>query len=88
MLNGQPYYFAGANTFDVFTYGLSYGDTETQYMNKTMIDAFMTTLASSGVSVLRTWAYSEETWHGFETSLGVYNEQQFALFDYVLYSAR
>src|SRR4051794_9837979 len=33
-LDGRTYYFAGANTYDVFTYGGSYGDTETQYMDK------------------------------------------------------
>ena len=26
--NGQTFYFAGANTYDVFTYGGSFGDTE------------------------------------------------------------
>lgn len=88
MLNNQPFYFAGANTYDVFTYGGSYGDTETQYMDKARIDTHMATLAANGVTVLRTWAFCLQPWHGFETSLGVYNDQQFALFDYILNSAR
>src|ERR1035437_11015373 len=40
-LNGKAYYFAGANTYDMFTYGGSYGDTETQYMDKARIDTQM-----------------------------------------------
>ncbi len=31
--------------------------------------------------------FDHETWHGFESSKGVYNDQQFAEFDYILYSA-
>ena len=33
-LDGKTYYFAGTNTYDVFTYGGGSGDTETQYMDK------------------------------------------------------
>src|SRR5690348_6539575 len=49
-LNGKTYYFAGANTYDVFTYGGSYGDTETQYMDKTRIDNHFAELAADHVS--------------------------------------
>ena len=87
-LDGSPYYFAGTNTYDVFTYGGSYGDTETQYMNKARIDAHLTQLAADKVSVLRLWMFSHESWHGFEPAKGEYNDQQFALFDYVIESAR
>lgn len=86
-LDGKPYHFAGTNTYDVFTYGGSYGDTETQYMNRARIDTHMANLASDGVAVLRLWMFSHEDWHGFEPSEGKYNEQQFALFDYVMVSA-
>ncbi|MBN1172556.1 MAG: cellulose binding domain-containing protein [Micromonosporaceae bacterium] len=87
-INGKTYYFAGANTYDVFTFGGSYGDTETQYMDKTRIDNHFTQLAADKVSVLRLWMFSHESWHGFEPSEGVYNDQQFALFDYVIESAK
>jgi hypothetical protein len=86
-LDGKPFYVAGTNTYDVFTYGGSYGDTETQYMDKTRIDTHLANLASDGVTVLRLWTFSHEEWHGFEPSEGKYNEQQFALFDYVMVSA-
>jgi hypothetical protein len=32
--------------------------------------------------------FDHESWHGFETEKGVYNDQQFALFDYVVQSAK
>jgi hypothetical protein len=86
-LNGHVFYVAGANTYDVFTYGGSFGDTETQYMDKARIDAQFARLQADRVSVLRLWMFSHESWHGFEPSRGVYNEQQFALFDYVISSA-
>ncbi len=87
-LNGRTYYVAGANTYDVFTYGGSYGDTETQYMDKTRIDNHFAELQSDGVSVLRLWMFDHEQWHGFESSRGVYNDQEFAEFDYILTSAK
>lgn len=86
-LDGHTYYFAGANDYDIFTYGGSYGDTETQYMDKARIDNHMAEMAADGVTVLRTWMFDHEDWHGFEPSQGVYNDQEFAEFDYILYSA-
>ncbi|TDD77682.1 beta-mannosidase [Actinomadura darangshiensis] len=86
-LDGKPFYFAGANTYDLFTFGSGSGDTETQYMDKARIDAHMADLQADNVQVLRTWMFSHESWHGFETAKGVYNEQEFAQFDYVLKSA-
>ncbi|MFI5910959.1 cellulose binding domain-containing protein [Dactylosporangium sp. NPDC051541] len=86
-LGGHTYYFAGANVYDTFTYGGSYGDTETQWMDKARIDNHMAEMAADGVTVLRTWMFDHEQWHGFEPSKGVYSEQQFAEFDYILYSA-
>jgi hypothetical protein len=86
-LDGKTFYFAGANTYDLFTYGSGSGDTETQYMDKARIDAQMAAMAADKVEVVRTWMFSHESWHGFETAKGVYNEQQFAEFDYILKSA-
>jgi len=45
-------------------------------------------MASYGVTVVRMWAFSLETWHGFEPSLGQYNNPEFLLFDYVALSAK
>jgi hypothetical protein len=86
-VNGQTQYFAGANSYDLFTYGSGSGDTETQYMDKAAIDAQFANMASDGVTLVRTWMFSHESWHGFEPTRGVMNEQEWSEFDYILYSA-
>jgi hypothetical protein len=87
-LDGNTFYFAGANTYDIFTYGGAFGDTETQFMDKAKIDAQFARLQADKVTVLRLWMFSHESWHGFEKTKGVYDEQQFALFDYIIQSAK
>ncbi|NUP79622.1 MAG: cellulase family glycosylhydrolase, partial [Nonomuraea sp.] len=87
-LDGKKFFFAGANTYDLFTFGSGSGDTESQYMDKARIDAHFARLQADKVGVLRLWMFSHESWHGFETAKGVYNEQEFALFDYVIESAK
>jgi len=92
-LDGKKYYFAGANTYDVFTYGdgsnvATPNDIETKYMDKGRIDKHFANLQQDQVSVLRLWMFSHETWHGFEQKKGVYYEPQFMLFDYVIESAK
>lgn len=93
MLNAKPYFFAGANCYDVFTYGdgSSSGTSnqiENSYMSKSQIDAQMARLQGDGVAVLRTWGFNHQgTWHVFEPSKGQYNEPEFREFDYILNSA-
>ena len=92
-IDGQPFYFAGANTYDVFTFGdgsssASQSDIETRYMDKARIDAHFARLQADKVTVLRLWMFSHETWHGFEIQKGVYNEAEFMLFDYIIESAK
>ena len=86
-LDGKAYYFAGTNTYDMFTFGVDWLPGE-QYMDKAKIDTHMARLQTDGVTVLRLWMFSHEDWHGFEAAKGVYNEQEFALFDYIIKSAR
>lgn len=86
-VDGKTAYFAGANSYDLFTFGSGSGDTETQYMDKAAIDSEMANMASDGVTLVRTWMFSHETWHGFEPAKNTMNEQQWAEFDYILYSA-
>jgi mannan endo-1,4-beta-mannosidase len=92
-LDGKKFYFAGANTYDVFTYGDGWNVAtpaliESNFMDKARIDAHFANLQKDGVSVLRLWMFSHETWHGFEQQKGVYYEPQFMLFDYVIQSAK
>ena len=92
-LNGEPFYFAGANSYDLFTLGDSWNDATVEdicskYMDQKKIDARMQAMADNGVTVLRTWGFSSENWHGFETAPGKYVEPQFMLFDYIMKSAK
>lgn len=93
ILDGKVFRFAGCNNYDLFTYGdgsndATPDDIETKYMNKSKIDEMMGQMSEDGVKVVRTWGFSHEKWHGFETQEGVYNEAQFMLFDYILESAK
>ena len=92
-VNGRPFYFTGANSYDLFTLGdsssqASVEDICSKYMDQKKIDARMQAMADNGVTVLRTWGFSNESWHGFETAPGEYVEPQFMLFDYIMDSAR
>jgi mannan endo-1,4-beta-mannosidase len=86
-VDDRPFYFAGTNTYDVFTFGFDWLPGE-QYVDKARIDAHMTRLQADGVTVLRLWMFSHEDWQGFEAQKGVYTEEEFILFDYVMKSAR
>ncbi|PJI10211.1 MULTISPECIES: cellulose binding domain-containing protein [Clostridium] len=93
-VDGHPFYFTGANAYDLFTYGdgdssnLSKSRIENNYMSKSQIDSLMAQMESDGVKVVRTWGFSNESWHGFETAKGVYNEAEFMEFDYIMQSAK
>jgi hypothetical protein len=92
-LDGKPYYFAGCNSYDLFTYGDGSNDStpdyiENYFMNKAGIDKIMSEMAADGIKVVRTWGFSHETWHGFEPTEGNFYEPQFMLFDYILESAK
>ncbi|HEX3047377.1 MAG TPA: beta-mannosidase, partial [Bacillota bacterium] len=74
-LDGKPYYFAGCNSYDLFTYGDGSNTSTTDYienyfMNKSGIDTIMSQMAADGVKVVRTWGFSHEQWHGFEITEG------------------
>ncbi|WP_052888967.1 cellulose binding domain-containing protein [Thermogemmatispora carboxidivorans] len=92
-LNGQLFYYAGANSYDIFTFGdgsssSTQDDIENKYMDKAAIDAYFSNAQSDGITVVRTWMFDHETWHGFEPSKGVYNVAEFDEFDYIIQSAK
>ena len=85
-LDGKLFYYAGANSYDLFTFGdgsnnSTPSDIETKFMDKASIDAVFANAQSDQVKVMRTWMFDHETWHGFETAKGVYNEAEFDEFD-------
>jgi len=86
-IDGRAFYFAGTNTYDMFTFGFDWLPGE-QYVDKPRIDAHMARLQADGVTVLRLWMFSHEDWQGFEAQKGVYTEEEFILFDYIMKSAR
>jgi len=92
-LDGNLFYFAGANTYDVFTFGDGSStqtpqDIETRFMDKVRIDTHFARFQADGVNVLRLWMFSHEAWHGLEPQRDVYSEAQFMLFDYIIESAK
>lgn len=100
-LNGKTFYVAGCNSYNLFRVGSgsTYGNTEAEiiehtingYMNTEEIDQCMANMAASGINVVRTWAFSSESWHGFEkyeNGSWTYLEPQFMEFDYIIKSAK
>src|SRR3954447_17702777 len=60
-LDGHTYYFAGANSYDLFSYGSGSGDTETQFMDKARIDAHLAEMAADGVTVVRATMFNHQS---------------------------
>jgi mannan endo-1,4-beta-mannosidase len=74
-LDGYPFYFAGCNSYDLFT------------RSESEIDSRMSKMQSAGIKVVRTWGFSHESSHGFEPQKGKYSEKEFRVFDYIMKSA-
>ncbi len=89
-LDGQPYRFAGNNSYYLF------------YKSHFMIDDLMETMQTNGIEVLRTWGFSDGTAPyakdgdgeangnegcAFQPEQGLFHEPTFVNFDYVLKSA-
>ncbi|MEI6287620.1 MAG: cellulase family glycosylhydrolase [Bacillota bacterium] len=73
-LDNRDFYFAGTNFYGLFT------------MQPAEIDKAMAAMQADGVKVVRTWCASHD-YCAFEPKKGVYDEQRFQLFDYILQSA-
>lgn len=87
--DGDPFCFVGANVYDFHTYT---PDTAITPLNNQAaadrIDNHMQTLKDNCMKVVRLWMFSEGTgWHDFEPSKGVYDNDQFTTFDYIIDSA-
>ena len=85
--NGNYFYVAGTNAYDLFTkqYG---GSGSGITIDKAEIDKRMAEMEDIGMNVIRVWGFGSTGGYTFETAPGVYNEGTFTVMDYVLYSAQ
>ncbi|KAL7223901.1 hypothetical protein ACSBR1_025377 [Camellia fascicularis] len=81
MLNGNPYYANGFNA-----YWLMYVASDPSQRNK--VSAAFREASSHGLSVARTWAFSDAGYRPLQYSPGSYNEQVFKGLDFVIAEAR
>ena len=55
---------------------MSLEDICNKYMYPKEIEERIKEMTDNGVKVIRTWGFSNETWHGFEPAPGEYVEPQ------------
>ncbi|KAJ6398411.1 hypothetical protein OIU77_019252 [Salix suchowensis] len=81
LLNGSPYYANGFNA-----YWLMY--TASDPSQRPKVSAAFREAASHGLTVARTWAFSDGGYRPLQYSPGYYNEQMFKGLDFVIAEAR
>ncbi|XP_058179105.1 mannan endo-1,4-beta-mannosidase 7 [Rhododendron vialii] len=81
MLNGNPYYANGFNA-----YWLMYVASDPSQRNK--VSSAFQQASSHGLSVARTWAFSDAGYRPLQHSPGAYNQQMFQGLDFVIAEAR
>ena len=100
-LDGKTFYVAGCNSYNLFrtgTGGAPWGETQEEiimhlldgYCDTKAIDNCMAEMKAAGINVCRTWAFSSDAWHGFESYQNgewVKNEYEFIQLDYICKSA-
>lgn len=77
-VDGQSFYFAGANQYYLF------------YKSRRMIDEVLEDAARMGLTVMRTWAFCDGEWNDgfcFQPKPRVYDEATFRNLDYAIYKA-
>ncbi len=81
-LNGNPFYYAGANNYYQMVYAADMG-------LRYAVDEVIEEIAAMDMSVLRTWAFNDGVtqWNSLQTSPGIYQEYVFQGLDYVLHKA-
>ncbi|KAK9270035.1 hypothetical protein L1049_025608 [Liquidambar formosana] len=81
MLNGSPYYANGFNA-----YWLMYMASDSSQRNK--VSSAFQEAANHGLTVARTWAFSDGGYSPLQYSPGSYNEQMFQGLDFVISEAK
>src|ERR1051326_2845910 len=78
-VNGTQFHYGGDNIY--WLAQLTRGTAQSE------VESEMSNCVSSGVKVVRTWAFSDGTSTSLQPSLGVYNETALRVLDYAVYSA-
>jgi|GEM_PF-741903 len=81
VVDGKPFYYAGANCYYLMVYAADPG-------LRPHVDEVLEEAASMGLRVVRTWAFNDGSgWNALQTAPGVYDETVFRGLDYVLHRA-
>lgn len=83
-LDGEKFYFAGANAYDFFTKQSNGG----KDIGKEEIDLRMSQMKEIGINVIRVWGFGSRDGYRFEDGVGDYNEGTFSVMDYTMKSAK
>src|ERR1041385_5847911 len=75
-VNGTQFHYGGDNIY--WLGQLTMGTAQSE------VDSEMSNCVSSGVKVVRTWAFSDGTSSSLQPSLGVYNESALRTLDYAV----
>lgn len=78
-LNGDTFYYAGTNNYYL------------PYATSAMVDDVFKSAKAMGLKVMRTWGFNDgdnDTDHALQPSLGVYDEEGFKLYDYMIEQAK
>ncbi|KAL2937775.1 Mannan endo-1 4-beta-mannosidase 2 [Bienertia sinuspersici] len=81
MLDGKPFYVNGWNSYWFMDHGVD-------GFNRPRIKAMLQSGSKMGLTVCRTWAFNDGTYHALQLSPGVFDEQVFQSLDYVIAEAR
>ncbi|KAL8135625.1 hypothetical protein AgCh_010311 [Apium graveolens] len=81
ILNGSPYYANGFNAYWLMSVA-----SDPSQRNK--VSSIFQEAVSNGLTISRTWAFSDGGNQPLQSSPGVYNEQMFQGLDFVIYEAR
>ncbi|CDP06381.1 unnamed protein product [Coffea canephora] len=81
MVNGQPFYVNGFNTYWLMVFAAD------QSTRAKVTEVFQQA-SSVGLTVCRTWAFNDGQWRALQKSPAVYDEQVFQALDFVISEAK
>ncbi|KAK9676823.1 hypothetical protein RND81_11G103700 [Saponaria officinalis] len=81
MLDGKPFYINGWNSYWLMDHAV---DEDSRGRSKQILEE----AAKMGLTVCRTWAFNDGTYHALQVSPGKFDENTFQALDYVIAEAR